>query len=360
VGTGVTAFSNNNMQLAGMDIGGGSIFYGNVSLGLVGIYNRALSLLEIQRNYNSAFLRFTTQGPTPNSVTQKAIFGYGFSGANQSLTNLVSNTGVVAANTTGVGTARYTLAAAGYGTDKAIFGYGLTPSNSSLTNLVSNTGVVATDTAGVGTARESLAAVNYGTDKAMFAYGYNTTPRSISNLVSNTGVVATDTTGVGTARFGLAGANYGNFGTAIFAFGSTGSVTSVSNLVSNTGVVATDTAGVGTSRSFLAAANYGTDKAIFNYGSTNGNTGGVFRRKNLVSNTGVVSFDDVNDIGTARFGLAAATYGGDKAIFGYGMNSSAQYLATTNLVDNTGQVGLDVTGVGTGRYYIAAAGYSLS
>jgi hypothetical protein len=80
------------------------------------------------------------------------------------MTNLVSNTGVVATDTTGVGTARDSLAAATYGSDKAIFGYGTsgTPPGLSLTNLVSNTGVVATDTAGVGTARTSLAASSYG------------------------------------------------------------------------------------------------------------------------------------------------------------------------------------------------------
>ena len=54
----------------------------------------------------------------------KAIFGYGDSGGGVSMTNLVSNTGVVSTDTTGVGTARHGLAAAGYGTDKAIFGYG--------------------------------------------------------------------------------------------------------------------------------------------------------------------------------------------------------------------------------------------
>ena len=48
------------------------------------------------------------------SGTTKAIFGYGYSGASVSMTNLVSNTGTVAIDTTGVGTARYTLAAAGY------------------------------------------------------------------------------------------------------------------------------------------------------------------------------------------------------------------------------------------------------
>ena len=51
---------------------------------------------------------------TASATTQKALFGYGSSGAVVSMTNLVSNTGVVATDTTGVGTARYYLAAAGY------------------------------------------------------------------------------------------------------------------------------------------------------------------------------------------------------------------------------------------------------
>ena len=77
------------------------------------------------------------------------------------MTNLVSNTGVVSADTTGVGTARYAPAAAGYWVDKAIFGYGHNGTNVSMTNLVSNTGVVSADTTGVGTARCRLAAAGY-------------------------------------------------------------------------------------------------------------------------------------------------------------------------------------------------------
>lgn len=92
----------------------------------------------------------------------RAIFGYGYTGSVSSITNLVSNTGVVATDTTGVGTARLYLAAAGYGTDKAIFGYGYTTAAVSMTNLVSSTGVVATDTTGVGTARPDLAAASFG------------------------------------------------------------------------------------------------------------------------------------------------------------------------------------------------------
>jgi hypothetical protein len=139
--------------------------------------------------------------------TQKAIFGYGnFSPSN--VTNIVSNVGVVANDTTGVGTSRRGLAAAGYGTDKAIFGYGRTTVSVSMTNLVSNTGIVATDTTGVGQVRQYLAAAGYGGDKAIFGYGFNGSNLSITNLVSNTGVVATDTTGVGSARQGLAAAGY--------------------------------------------------------------------------------------------------------------------------------------------------------
>ena len=242
------------------------------------------------------------------SSTQKAIFGYGTTGAAVSMVNLVSNTGVVATDTTGVGTARHALAAAGYGTDKAIFGYGLTSAgaNVSMTNLVSNTGVVATDTTGVGTVRRYPAAAGYGTDKAIFGYGYDgSTYYSITNLVSSTGIVATDTSGVGTARY-------------------------------------------------PAAAGYGTDKAIFGYGYT----GAVVSTTNLVSNTGVVA-TNTTGVGTARVDLAAAGYGNDKAIFGYGYNGSA-YVSMINLVNNTGVVATDTTGVGTARNSLAAAGYSTS
>ena len=96
--------------------------------------------------------------------------------------------------------------------NKAIFGYGITFSPTttlySMTNIVSNTGVVATDTTGVGTARTQLAAAGYGTDKALFGFGTDNagTHYSITNLVSNTGVVGNDVTGVGTARNNLTAA----------------------------------------------------------------------------------------------------------------------------------------------------------
>ena len=121
--------------------------------------------VDIQFGYGtSSAMSFIADLPP---LGNKAIFGYGFISPSPyyAITNLVSNTGVVAANTTGVGTARQFLAAAGYGGNKAIFGYGQgnSPPYSylSMTNLVSNTGVVAEDTSGVGTARSQLAAASF-------------------------------------------------------------------------------------------------------------------------------------------------------------------------------------------------------
>jgi hypothetical protein len=110
----------------------------------------------------------------PTATGNKAIFGYGAVVINNnwvgvSMTNLISNSGVVGNDVTGVGTGRGALAAAGYGGDKALFGYGTTNMGVSgvvaMTNKVSNTGVVATDTTGVGTRRSNLAAAGYGGDK---------------------------------------------------------------------------------------------------------------------------------------------------------------------------------------------------
>ena len=314
--------------------------------------------------------------------TQKAIFGYGRNDdGNLSMTNLVSNTGVVATDTTGVGTARYRLAAAGYGTDKAIFGYGETITYVSLTNKVSNTGVVSTDTTGVGTARPYLAAAGFsagtspapskmnwrkvfadpivfiGTQKAIFGYGVSGDYSSITNLVSNTGVVATDTAGIGTARGYLAAAGYGS-DKALFGYGyAGGGMTAITNLVSNTGVVATDTTGVGTARLRLAAAGYGTDKAIFGYGNNNSSTN--YSITNLVSNTGVVS-TDTTGVGTARYALAAIRYGGGgKAMFAYGQtDGNNNALSTINLVSDTGVVASDTTAAdGSPRRACAGADY---
>ena len=89
----------------------------------------------------------------------EGIFGFGY--PSMAITNLVSNTGVVAADTAGVGTPRYELAGCEYGGDKGIFGFGISGSVRGMTNLVSNAGVVASDVTAVGTARQQLAACSF-------------------------------------------------------------------------------------------------------------------------------------------------------------------------------------------------------
>jgi hypothetical protein len=247
--------------------------------------------------------------------------------------------------------------------DKAIFAFGYDiDGQTSVRNLVSNTGLVAASLSGSGDDKGDLAAAGYGGDKAIFGYGFAGTPVGAyineTSLVSNTGVIATETTGVGTSRSQLAAAGYGG-DKAIFGYGRgvvvVPTILSLTNRVSNTGVVSADTTGVGTARAQLAAAGYGGDKAIFGYGiGTSGGFPALLSLTNRVSNTGVVSADTTG-VGTARRDLAAAGYGDDKAIFGYGNTGSVSSL--TNLVSNTGVVATDTTGVGTARYLLAAAGY---
>ena len=86
-------------------------------------------------------------------VTQLAAFAFGSSAAesHDNVKNLVSSSGVVAADTTGVGTGRTSPAAATYGFDKGIFAFGDTGSVTNISNLMNNSGVIAADTTGVGT-----------------------------------------------------------------------------------------------------------------------------------------------------------------------------------------------------------------
>ena len=46
---------------------------------------------------------------------QRAIFAYGYSGGSVSMSNLVSSSGVIGSDVTGVGTARNYIAATSYG-----------------------------------------------------------------------------------------------------------------------------------------------------------------------------------------------------------------------------------------------------
>ena len=294
----------------------------------------------------------------------KGIFGFGTnaSEATVGVTNLVSNVGVVATDTSAVGTARTHGAAAEYGTGTAIFGFGQTDtsgdSKTGITNLVNTSGVVASDVSAVGTARQALAAAGYGTDKAIFGfgttgdYGVDEAVTGITNLVNNSGVVQSDTSAVGTARHQLQAETYDD-DKAIFMYGwaSWPTFLSTKNLVNNSGVVASDASATGTSRRWGGTAGYGTGTAIIAFGA---NASGNMSTSNLINTSGVIS-SDVTGVGTARNGLAGCQYGSDKGILGFGRNGSRYSI--TNLVSNAGVVATDTSGVGTARDTPMAASY---
>ena len=281
-------------------------------------------------------------------------------GRGSNVSNLISNTGVVSSDVSGVGTARNYVGGCEYGGDKGIMAYGKLDSApgtyQNVSNKVSNAGVVASDTAGVGTARMVTAACGYGGDKGIFGYGNTGSFVSMTNKVSSAGVVADDTTGVGTSRAAGAACEYG--GTkGIFGFGYDGGQTSYTNLVSNTGVVASDQAATtGTARNEIAACEYGEDKGIFGFGHA-GSPAGFVAMTNLVSNAGVVATDQAAVTGLARGGLGACEYGQDKGIFAFGAGA-AGCTAVSNLVSNGGVVATDTAGVGSTCGYVGACSFN--
>jgi len=95
----------------------------------------------------------------------------------------------------------------------------------------------------------------------------------------------------------------------------------------------------------------GNTEGIFAYGSSGA---GRVSMSNLVNSSGVVA-TDVTGVGTARDTPAATEYGDDKGIFAYGNTGSV--TAVSNLVSNAGVVATDVSGVGTARKSLAACGY---
>ena len=244
----------------------------------------------------------------------KGIFGYGPTTDTyptwnySSNTNIVSNVGVVASNVSSSGTVRQGYMAATYGLDKGGFYFGSTTNDSStagivnIFNLISNTGVIASNTTAVGTKRFRGAGLGYGTDKGIIAFGWNgTTNLAMSNLISNTGVLATDTAAVGTPRRNLAACTYGG-DKGLFALGYSTGYSSAVNLVSNTGVVAASILGSG-GRNTVSGTGYGGDKGVILFGYD-----GAYRSYlNLVTNTG--SFGaTTSGTGSARGSYGACGY----------------------------------------------------
>ena len=221
-----------------------------------------------------------------------------------------------------------------------------------ITNKVGTTGIVASDILQAGLHQTYKTATRFGSTGQgilLFGGGYGAYESSNVNLVSNTGLIATASSGVGTARIAAQAVPYGSSGLALMAYGYNGSAyLNTINLISAGGSLASDSSGVGTASNEKAGASYGGDKAIIGFGNY---TSGKISVTNLVSNSGVISAD-VTGVGTARQGLAAAGYGTDKAIFAYGDTGSTTSIS--NLVNSSGVVSSDVTGVGTARKHLGA------
>ena len=136
---------------------------------------------------------------------------------------------------------------------------------------------------------------------------------------------------------------------AIFGFGYTSSALNIITRFDNTGTYVGSEYNAGTARNALAAASYGGDKAIFGFGvsgTTNLNTITKF------DNTGTFVSPETT-AGTARNALAAASYGGDKAIFGFGdVGSNVNTITRFNNIGT--YVGSEET-AGTARNALAAA-----
>ena len=306
----------------------------------------------------------STSSATVLTNTTKGIFAFGASAAKsyESATTLVGNSGTLISElSTSNGTARINSAGASYGNGLALFAYGAyagsgTRTAMNVSNKVNSSGVLQSDSTGAGTARYSLAAASYGGDKIVFGFGYSgSSILDTLSLADNTGTIVSETSGAGTARASLAAASYGG-DKAIFGFGNTTGQVNFITLIGNTGTIVSEVTNYSSSSVFskdtLAAASYGGDKAIFAFGFTTGNVSS----KNLVDNTGSVA-STVSSTGFARHGLAAVGYGGDKAVFGFG--ATTNYQSMTNTVTNAGVVSGDTTNTGyIGRESISGAGYS--
>ena len=93
---------------------------------------------------------------------------------------------------------------------------------------------------------------------------------------------------------------------AIFGFGFTTTYVNTITRFDNTGSIIGSEGNAGTARRYLAAATYGGDKAIFGFGEGPAST--VFDNITRFDNTGSIIGSEGN-AGTARRGPAAASYG---------------------------------------------------
>jgi len=248
VSSDITGVGTAKWALSGCEYAGdkGIVAFGETAGGKVGTSNLVSNTGVVASDVAAvgtakAFGKGATYGGT------KGIFAFGRTPTFLATSNLVSDVGVIGSDVAAVAgvTARGYLGACEYSADKdkAIFAFGYSEGPTTrynISNKISNTGVVASDTAGLGTNTSALMACSYGDDKGIFAFGSDGSGYiSTSHTVSNVGVVSDDITGVGSTRVYGNACEYG-LDKGIIGFGQDVSYFSETNLVSNLGVVAED------------------------------------------------------------------------------------------------------------------------
>ena len=95
-----------------------------------------------------------------------------------------------------------------------------------------------------------------------------------------------------------------------------------------------------------------TQKAAFAYGQVGSSSNTSV--KNLMNSSGVIA-SDVTGVGTARRGTGSTGYGVDTAIYAFGLAGADTNVS--NLVNSSGVVASDTTGVGTSRSELIGVRY---
>lgn len=216
---------DNSMAATARSIGGGASY--GTDKGMIGFGNYGGDITNVLTRFSntgSVASESSGSGSSRDGLfactydKDKIIFAFGGNYGPNTIKTLINNSGNYASESSGVGTARMIGAGLTYGVDKGIMGFGDTGGfdygyNTNVTSLISNTGSIASESSGVGTARYFLAGISYGGDKGSFVYGAVTGGWgyivTAQNNVSNTGTLSSDASCAGTGRYRCGGTYFG-------------------------------------------------------------------------------------------------------------------------------------------------------
>jgi hypothetical protein len=195
-------------------------------------------------------------------------------------------------------------------------------------------------------------------------------PISISEYYAGAGYVPSGTSGTNGAVPSSGTISFSSFyGTSAFIspmkglaiWGAVGynSWSATKVIISSTGSFAADVSVASTARMGHYGTNYGGDKGIYGFGQPLG--GSFTRTTNLVDNAGNIGADVTNS-GVAMIQRGACSFGSSgQAMFAFGQQGTTYnttWLNSVAIVSSSGSLGAETTGAGTGRYRLSATRYS--